>query len=76
MIFWLGVNKELHHKMNTMAEWNNVDLDDILTWQDWFEHGLSKLCVFSFNPLSANPTIWGFADKLFECVRPFCGVGA
>ena len=24
-----------------------------------------------FNPLSTNPT----ADELFECVRPFCGVG-
>ena len=46
MIFWLGVNKELHHKMNTMAEWIDVDPDDILTWQDWFEHGLSKFCVF------------------------------
>ena len=46
MIFWLGVNKELHHKMNTMAEWIDVDPDDTLTWQDWFEHGLSKLFGF------------------------------
>ena len=36
------------------------------------------------SPLSANPTEWlnllkqfvGFADELFECVRPFCGIGA
>ena len=36
------------------------------------------------NPLSANPTKWSntqmvflqFADKLFECDWPFCGVGA
>ena len=36
-----------------------------------------------FNPLSANPPNWSnildnssaFADELFECVQPFCGVG-
>ena len=34
-----------------------------------------------FNPLIANPTKWTntlkqFVDELFECVRPFCGIGA
>ena len=31
------------------------------------------------NPLSANFTKWAntlFADELFECVWPFCGIGA
>ena len=36
------------------------------------------------NPLSANPTKWPntqtirrqIADELFECVWPFCGIGA
>ena len=31
-----------------------------------------------FNPLSTNPTKWSntlFANKLFECVRPFCDIG-
>ena len=39
------------------------------------------LALISINPLSANPTKWSntlkqFVDELFECVRPFCGVGA
>ena len=37
-----------------------------------------------FNSLSTNPTKWSntltirqqIADELFECVSPFCGVGA
>ena len=40
--------------------------------------------MYYLNPLSVNPTKWsdtlkqvvGFADKLFECVCSFCGVGA
>ena len=30
----------------------------------------------SFNPLSANPTKLQIVDKLFQCVWPFCEIGA
>ena len=45
---------------------------------------ISNFCS-SINPLSANFTKWSetlknirrqFANKLFECVRPFCAIGA
>ena len=44
---------------------------------------VSKTHSLFFNPLSANPIKWsntlkqlGKADELFECVGPFCKVGA
>ena len=40
---------------------------------------LILICFFKllgFNSLSANPTKWSNTLELFECVSPFCGVGA
>ena len=44
MILWLRISKDLHHKVYAMAEWIDIDPDDMLTWHDWFQHGLSKNC--------------------------------
>ena len=39
---------------------------------------LWKSTMNVFNLLSANPTKWfeWYADELFECVWPFCEIGA
>ena len=44
----------------------------------------AKTSTITINPLSANPTkrsntlkqLSAFPDELFECVWPYCGVGA
>ena len=54
-------------------------------WQfNWYNGIGENSHVSNINPVSANPTKWSktfknssaTAGKLFECVGPFCGVGA
>ena len=47
------------------------------------EASCDSICPIVINPLSPDRTkwpntnnSWAVADKLFECVWPFCGVGA
>ena len=37
---------------------------------------ISSLLHGQFNPLGTDFTKWWIADELFECVWPFCGIGA
>ena len=49
---WLNICKELYHKLQIIASLIDVDVDDNQTWEDWFDHGLGKWSLFSFNFIS------------------------
>ena len=69
------------HQDETGADSIPTD-SDMSDGNDIFMLSLFLTFMFVINPLSANPTKWSntyrqfaFADELFECVWPFCGVG-
>ena len=47
MLLWLNVNKELYHRLYMVADWIDVDPDDLIVWYDWFEYGLGTVFFFS-----------------------------
>ena len=75
------------HKKNTYAGWvelNNsilrqIDTRNFLHFTAWpFKINVPDLLIdrsFNLNPFSAK-MVKQFVDELFECVWPFCGVGA
>ena len=71
-------NNEAELIIKSIADKNSVFKKKSQFWRNYSRLILSVIAVTNetLNPLSTNPTIPQFADKLFECVWPFCGIGA
>ena len=87
--FSAGIERDQWHEMGDKSRVKlflskfSIILHQMLynTWTYWNNGSIGTNWV---NPLSANPTKWsntlkqfvGRSDELYECVWPFCGVGA
>ena len=90
ILSWPLIEEDTYHLNTWVARWFVLDIYNfqplfspsavIKTQSITYE----KFVIISFNPLSANFTKWSntqtirwkTADDLFECVWPFCGIGA
>ena len=43
LLLWLNINKELYHRLVVLADWIEIDPDDVINWKDWFDCGLGLL---------------------------------
>ena len=40
LLLWLNINKELYHRLGALADWIEIEPDDVINWKDWFDCGL------------------------------------
>eukprot|EP00111_Clytia_hemisphaerica_P003243 TCONS_00009253-protein len=45
LLFWLNVSKDLYHQLNVLADWIEIEPDDVLNFKDWFDCGLDLQCL-------------------------------
>ena len=49
LLLWLYINKDLYHQLDALADWIEIEPDDVLNWRDWFDCGLGKKIYIDIN---------------------------
>ena len=48
LLLWLNINKELYHRLVALADWIEIEPDDVINWKDWFDCGLGLFNSLKF----------------------------